>query len=304
MTDIKQPLLGDYTEKEKLQQQEDGLPAPVSAPPQLPATRSWKAIVTRTLLAWTAFGLIITYAPNPFIVFLGQYDPMVCSHMDQFDGWRNLNPPCHQRPYEALVASHRSGDLSTLSCEQVAFEEGGSSVDAPWMELGRDYFDGPTATVSYGLTLKASELKVFTRGPIVGNVTLTSGDTKSDDVVEVEIEFKKPGCKKHKHKHGDHKPEHGELSALGVELPGDVEGMEDEDDEEGSLELDVTKNKFWTRAWTSPVFGGSQFDDGEHHPHRPRGPPKVKVCPLYTDEGHIKGVGIIVSPTISPFVRT
>ncbi|KAG9029132.1 hypothetical protein FRB95_005636 [Tulasnella sp. JGI-2019a] len=58
-----------------------------------------------------------------------------------------------------------------------------------------------------------------------------------------------------------------------------------DDEHQDSTPLEVTKNQLWTREKDAK-------GEHPHKPHHPRAPPKIKVCPFYTEEGAINELGI------------
>ncbi|KAG8895535.1 hypothetical protein FRB99_000491 [Tulasnella sp. 403] len=83
-----------------------------------------------------------------------------------------------------------------FTCEDAKFE--------------RDFLES-NHTLSFNLTTGAENIKVFTRGPIIGNITIVSGGTAGDDI-EIDITV-------HNHT-GDHHPPHGYPNHDMLDEPG------------------------------------------------------------------------------------
>ncbi|KAG9004672.1 hypothetical protein FRB93_010162 [Tulasnella sp. JGI-2019a] len=285
---VTQPLLGDHDNKDVAARD---LPAPVSAdtpaPRQTPRQKKWRRAAKFSVLALMSIWLLHGFLPHPF------------DNAEDFD----------IQPFEHLIASHHAdGEAEAdFHCDRTLW----NGVTPQWTTLDRAYFLNPEK-FTYNLTTSADKIKIFTRGPIVGNITLSSGETTGDDI-EVDIGFMLPPWKHHHkhhdHKHGDHKSghrnqhhdhkhgdhKHAEEKAEHELEHQDADEMAVHDDEhEDPTPLEVTKHQLWTRAWRAPTFHGKKDKECEHphKPHHPPAPPKIKVCPFYTEEGAINGLGI------------
>ncbi|KAG8873329.1 hypothetical protein FRB97_006815, partial [Tulasnella sp. 331] len=273
-TALTQPLLGDQDKKTNSATLQ--LPTPVQAEVAPPRQKKWKKAVKFGLLALTSVWLLHRFMPNPFA--------------EDFD----------YSPYKSLLESHYTDALVEAdfhSDHSISF-----GAAPQWITLDKEFFNGTNETekFSYNLTTSADKIKIFTRGPIVGKIFISSGETAGDEI-EVDVSFKKPHhhCHKNKTDVAEHKSEHGHGEHVHHhkhEYGHDAVQEHDDEEYEHRPPLEVTKNHMWSRAWRAPGFQAKEVrkvSEHHHHPHHHRLPPvKVKVVPFYNEDGAITSLGI------------
>jgi len=241
---VSEPLLSEYANEKQ------DLPAPVSAdvPQRQSRGRNWKRLGKVIVLGLATLWMVKSLYRK--------------SLLDEFD-WS---------PYESLL----NNDLSPAETDFTS--DGLAGGD--WITLDKDYFTHHHANYSFNFSTTAEKIAIFSRGPILGNITLLSGETKGDDV-EIDIAFVESHWKKHpKHK----KPE---------DEDDEEHGHHDEDDEDEGEGEDKSRHLL-ARAWTG-LWSRADDNEEDHHPHphpHHRPPPKVKVHVVYKD-GELTAIGLL-----------